>query len=91
MNRDDVKQVLIEEIGRIAPEADLSALPSDVDLREELDIDSFDFQNLVIALHERLGVDIPELDYPKLYTFGGAIDYLASEMQAHSAAAPSQG
>lgn len=76
MTRDEIKQVLVEELGRIAPEADASNLDSGADIREELDIDSFDFLNLIIALHERFNFDIPERDYPKLFTFGGAIDYL---------------
>jgi len=77
MTRDEIKLGLVEELGKIAPEADAGSLDSDADIREELDIDSFDFQNLIIALHERFGFDIPERDYPKLFTFGGAIDYLA--------------
>ena len=79
MTRDEIKQILVEEIGQIAPEADLGGLTAEADLREELDIDSFDFQNLVIALHVRLGIEIPELDYPKLYTLGSALDYLQAE------------
>jgi acyl carrier protein len=51
-------------LGNIAPEADLGALPPDRDLRESLDIDSMDFLNFVISLHEKLGVDIPEADLP---------------------------
>ena len=50
------------------------------DLREALDIDSMDFLNFVIAVHHRLGVDIPELDYPKLVTLDGAIGYLKAKL-----------
>jgi len=42
-----------------------------------LDIDSMDFLNFVVALHEKLGVDIPETDYPQLMTLDGAIQYLS--------------
>jgi acyl carrier protein len=45
-------------------------------LRDELDIDSMDFLNVVIALHERLGIEIPEGDYPKLATLAGCVEYL---------------
>ena len=45
-------------------------------LREELDIDSMDFLNFVIALHETLGIDIPEAEYPRLVTLDGAVAYL---------------
>lgn len=64
----------------IAPEADLSALPPDVNLRRELDLDSIDFQNFVIRLCKELSIDIPDRDAPKLTTLGGCVDYLASRM-----------
>jgi len=80
MTRDDITAVLIDELGRIAPEADAMSLDPDADLREELDIDSMDFLNLVTALGERLQMDIPEIDYPNLATFRHAIDYLAQRL-----------
>jgi acyl carrier protein len=80
MNEADIRTVLQEELGNIAPEMDLQALDPSVDLREALDIDSMDFLNFVIAVHHRLGVDIPELDYPKLVTLDGAIGYLAAKL-----------
>ena len=49
-------------------------------LIDELDIDSMDFLNLVTALSERLKIDIPETDYPKLATFGHAVDYLVQRL-----------
>ena len=80
MTRDDITAVLIDELGRIAPEIDASRLDPDAELREELDINSMDFLNLVTALSERLKIDIPEIDYPKLATFGHAVDYLAQRL-----------
>jgi acyl carrier protein len=82
MTRDDVTAVLIDELDRIAPEIDATRIDPDADLREELDIDSMDFLNLVAALHERLDLDIPEIDYPKLATLGHAVDYLAQRLGA---------
>jgi acyl carrier protein len=81
MNRDEVKAALLQEIGNIAPEADLSKLDPAADFREELDIDSIGFLNLVIALAERLKVPIPEKDYGRLRTVDSAIGYLAAEGQ----------
>jgi acyl carrier protein len=80
MTRNDIATVLIDELGRIAPEIDATGLDPDADLREELDIDSIDFLNLVTALGERLQIDIPEIDYPNLATFGHAVDYLAQRV-----------
>ena len=80
MTLDDISAILIDELGRIAPEIDATGLDPDADLREELDIDSMDFLNLVTALGERLQIDIPEIDYPNLATFGHAVDYLAQRL-----------
>ena len=78
MTQDELRKTVLDTLGDIAPEADLGALPPHKDLREELDIDSMDFLNFVIALHEKLGVDIPEADYPQLVTLDGAVGYLAA-------------
>jgi acyl carrier protein len=80
MKRNDITAVLIDELGRIAPETDATGLDPDADLREALDIDSMDFLNLVTAVGERLQIDIPEADYPNLATFGQAVDYLAERL-----------
>jgi acyl carrier protein len=84
MNPTDVRAVIKDELGRIAPEVDFEAIDLDANLREQVDIDSMDFLNLVTALHERLGVDIPEVDYPNFATLRRAIDYLAQRGQARS-------
>lgn len=74
---DRIRQVLIEELGNLAPEADFAALDPDADLREALDIDSMDFLNLMEALHQRLGVAVPEAEYGTLRTLNGAVAYLS--------------
>jgi acyl carrier protein len=76
MTDDNLKQAMMDAISEIAPEAEFDELDPDDGLREQLDLDSMDFLNVVIALHEALGVDIPEADYPKLFTMNGAIGYL---------------
>ena len=79
MSEEDIRKILQEELGNIAPEADLQRLVPSADLREALDIDSIDFLNFVTAIHHRLGINVPELDYPKLFTLDGAVTYLASK------------
>lgn len=79
MREDEIRAVVLEELGNIAPEADMSAVDPSGDLREELDIDSMDFLNFITALHDRLGVNVPELDYPKLTTVDGAVVYLTEK------------
>jgi len=80
MSNVDVAVVLREELGNIAPEIDLKTIDAGADLREALDIDSMDFLNFVTAIHHRLGVDIPEIDYPKLVTLDGAVHYLEAKL-----------
>ena len=76
MNEDQIKALVLSEIRKIAPEAELDQVDPDTDLREQIDLDSMDILNLAIAIHERTGVDIPEADYPKMVTLTGAITYL---------------
>lgn len=78
MTADEIKQILLEEIGNIAPEADLGTLDAAADFREELDIDSIGFLNLIIAIGKRLEIDVPEQDYARLGTVSGAIGYLSA-------------
>lgn len=77
MTPNEIRAVIQDELGRIAPEVEFDSIDPGADLREQIDIDSMDFLNLVTALHQRLGVDIPETDYPKLATLKGIIDYLS--------------
>lgn len=67
---------VLGELGAIAPEADLETLPLDAPIRDELDIDSMDFLNFVVALGSRFEIDIPERDYPELETVAGCVGYL---------------
>ncbi|AXS41705.1 acyl carrier protein [Breoghania sp. L-A4] len=80
MTDQDIRQAISEELERIAPDIDFGAVDPTSDLREELDIDSMDFLNFITALHQRLGIDIPELDYPKLTTLDGAAAYVAKTL-----------
>ncbi len=79
MQDSDIDAVVREELGNIAPEIDMTSVDPSADLREVLDIDSMDFLNFVTAIHKRLGIAIPEIDYPKLATLGGAVTYLCSK------------
>jgi acyl carrier protein len=80
MTTDELRAEVLAALAQIAPELEdeLATLPDDAPLREQLDLDSLDVQNLVAALHERLGVDVPERDYGKLDTLGATVAYLAA-------------
>lgn len=77
-----IRDVVIRAIVRIAPEVTPASIQPGVSLRDQLDLDSVDFLNVMVALHEQLGVDIPEVDYPKLATLDSAVAYLASRVRA---------
>jgi acyl carrier protein len=77
MTEAEIRKLAAEVLGDIAPEADPSTLADDEDMREALDLDSMDFLNFVIGLHKRTGVEIPEADYPKLFTMKGVVQYLS--------------
>jgi acyl carrier protein len=81
MSPEKLRDAVLAAVHRIAPEADLSSLADDVDLREELDLDSMDVLHVVTALHDALGVEIPERDYGKLTTIGGAVQYLSAALR----------
>jgi acyl carrier protein len=80
MSDPDIRAVVHDELNNIAPEIDLATVDPAGDLREALDIDSMDFLNFISAVHRRLGVDVPERDYPKLITLDGAITYLRAKL-----------
>lgn len=77
MIEDDLRKKLFELIHRVAPEANAAKLGLDEDLREALDIDSFDFLKVVIGVHEVFGIDIPETDYRQVSTLRGLTDYIS--------------
>lgn len=77
MNQTEIRALAADVLAGIAPEADLATVGDDEDLRAALDLDSMDFMNFVIGLHQRTGIDIPEADVPKLFTLRGLVTYLA--------------
>jgi acyl carrier protein len=76
MNRDQTITAIKEILQTIAPEQNLTELPLDANLQQTLEIDSYDFLNLMIRISKRFGIDIPEETYEKLGTLGGIVGYL---------------
>ena len=73
-------------LGELAPEADLAELDPAADFRRALDIDSFAFLQFVVALHDRLGIDVPEADYARLRTLAGCHAYLEQRLATQGGA-----
>lgn len=80
MTRDELRQILLTELSRLAPEADLASLRPDRRLREELDLDSFDFVRFIAAVAERCGLGIAEAEYTHFETLGGALEHLEAKL-----------
>ena len=80
MTDEDIKKIIFTELTTIAPEADPAALAHTANVRETLDIDSYDFLQFLIALSEKLGVEVPEKDYAKFTTLDGMVRYLAERV-----------
>jgi acyl carrier protein len=81
MNEPEIKAAVYKILRMIAPEADLDHVRPEENLREALDIDSFDFLNFMIALHEQLNVEIPESDYRKLTSLSELTRYLSVRLK----------
>ena len=76
MTRDDARTWLASALQQIAPDVALDAIDPDAPFQEEADIDSMDFLNLVVAIHEVSGIEIPERDYGRLATVTSILAYL---------------
>jgi len=77
MTPDEARASVTEVLHRIAPEVELDDVDPAEDLRDEMDLDSLDFLNLVEGIKERTGVDVPESDYPQVRSLGGFVAYVA--------------
>jgi acyl carrier protein len=78
MTKEEIRNTVLRTLGEIAPEADLTRLKPQISFREQLDIDSMDLLNFVIALDKELHVEIPEADYRQLSTLEACVEYLAA-------------
>jgi acyl carrier protein len=76
MNRAEIKTITLEVLLDIVPELEPAALDARVSFRDQFEIDSIDYLNFVLALEKRLGIKIPEIDYPRLSSLDGCTRYL---------------
>jgi acyl carrier protein len=78
MNPNEMRAAVIAEMKRIAPELEENELQADRPLRDQVDLDSMDWLNFLVALHERLKIEIPESDYRRLGTLNEIVAYLSA-------------
>lgn len=82
MTKDDIKKIVLEIIEEIAPDEDLSDVKPDVRLRDQLDLDSMDFLDIVMELRKQHGIEVPEEDYPELASLDSSANYLLPKFEA---------
>jgi acyl carrier protein len=81
MSKEEIANLVRSALMGVAPEAEDQPLDPDADFRDQMDLDSMDFLNFVIALHEATRIDIPERDYPQLASLNGCIAYLGERLE----------
>jgi acyl carrier protein len=82
VNRDQIRETIVRCLCEVAPEVDPAQVKHDVNFRDQLDVDSMDLLNFVIAMHEQLHVDIPESEYGRLGTVDALVDFIAGQLAA---------
>jgi len=79
-----LRATILDSLLSVAPDIDAAALDPRLEFREQFDFDSMDYLSLATALHIRLGVDVPEVDYPKLGSLDGCVRYVADALSRRS-------
>ena len=80
MDRQALKTTALDVLRLIAPEVEPGDIVPSTPLRHQVDLDSMDWLNFLIGLHQRLGVNIPEADYARLITLDNVLDYLQGKL-----------
>ncbi|MCZ6671718.1 MAG: phosphopantetheine-binding protein [Verrucomicrobia bacterium] len=82
MTRDDIQSIVLNIIAEIAPDEDLSDVAPNVRLRDQLDLDSMDFLDIVMELRKQHGIEVPESDYQELASLDSCANYLEPKFAA---------
>jgi acyl carrier protein len=78
---EEIRAMILEVIANIVPDEDLSNLKGDVPIREQIELDSMDFLDIIMELRKRYGIEVPEDDYMELATVDGSVAYLEPRMK----------
>ncbi len=81
MTKEQIKATILEIISQIIPDEDLSELKGDIPIREQVELDSMDFLDIVMELRKRYGIEVPESEYTELATLDGSVAYLEPRMK----------
>jgi len=85
MTKEDCKQVVLDIIADIAPDEDLKNVKAEIRLRDQLQLDSMDFLDIVMELRKRHGIEVPEADYQQLASLDSCAEYLTPKFDALAA------
>ncbi|MGZ9103889.1 MAG: acyl carrier protein [Rhodoplanes sp.] len=80
MNLEQLQALILDVVAEVAPEADLGGIDPDVSFHDQFEIDSVDYLNIMMTLEAKLGLSIPEADYPNLSSLNGCIHYLQPKL-----------
>lgn len=80
MTKDQIREEIKNIISMIAPDEDLSSLSDEGILREQINLDSMDFLDIIMELRKRHKLHVPEADYPRFATLGGSVEYLVPHL-----------
>ena len=83
MTPENVKEIVINIINEIAPDEDTANLKSEINLRDQMDLDSMDFLDIVMELRKQHGIEVPEEDYPKLASLDSCAQYLMPKFNSN--------
>ena len=86
MTKEEVRRAVVNILKDIAPDEDLSSIKDDVTLREQMDLDSMDFLDIVMELRKRFNIEVPESDYQELVSMDSCIQYLQPLLKDHQLA-----
>ncbi|MCG6154794.1 acyl carrier protein [Rubinisphaera margarita] len=77
----EIRQVIIDILSKIAPDEDLSNLDDEKPFRDQMELDSMDFLDIVMELRKQYRIQIPEEDYHHLVTMKSTVDYLTPRLK----------
>jgi acyl carrier protein len=80
MTKEEIGQAIVDIIKDVVPDEDCSSIDAHKELREQLDLDSMDFLDIVMELRKQYGVEVPEADYPQLATLNSCVEYLTPKL-----------
>jgi len=81
MTKEEIKSALMEIVAEIIPDEDLTNLKGDIPIREQVELDSMDFLDIIMELRKRYGIEVPEDDYMQLATIDSSVAYLEPRMR----------